>query len=178
MDSVRSIYGGHVRWLVVIPNKLQNPYESGMYCVSNNEFTQFSNNSQLILMNLWLNFQSTVVIGWFSSSFCLLWIVYGLYNVELSPLAAAAFSSLSHTAWALSLAWIVVACSTGYGGYVNKLLSAPIIYPFSRVTYCAYLVHPISIRFISLGSDATIHLGNDSMVSIHLPRCETSWLKF
>lgn len=97
--------------------------------------------------------------------FCLLWIVFGLYNVQLSPFAAAAFSSLSHTAWALSLAWIVVACSSGYGGYVNKLLSLPLIYPFSRVTYCAYLVHPISIRFISLGSDATIHLGNDSMVS-------------
>lgn len=86
----------------------------------------------------------------------------------MGPFAAASFSSLSHTAWALSLAWIVVACSSGYGGYVNKLLSAPIIYPFSRVTYCAYLVHPISIRFISLGSDATIHLGNDSMVCVHI----------
>lgn len=105
------------------------------------------------------------MIGWFSAAFCLLWIVYGLYNVQLSPFAAAAFSSLSHTAWALSLAWIVVACSSGYGGYVNKLLSLPLLYPFSRVTYCAYLVHPISIRFVSLGSDATIHLGNDSVVS-------------
>lgn len=79
--------------------------------------------------------------------------------------SAAAYSSLSHTAWAMSLAWIVVACSSGYGGYVNTILSAPIIYPFSRVTYCAYLVHPIAIRFVALNSDAPLHLGGDSMVS-------------
>lgn len=107
-----------------------------------------------------------MVVGWFSASFCLLWLIYGLHNVKLSAFSAAAYSSLSHTAWAMSLAWIVIACSSGYGGYVNKILSAPIIYPFSRVTYCAYLVHPIAIRFVSLNSDATLHLGSDSMVNL------------
>lgn len=58
-----------------------------------------------------------------------------------------------------------MACSAGYGGYVNTLLSAPVIYPFSRVTYCAYLVHPIVIRLLALNSDAPLHLGSDSMVS-------------
>lgn len=29
---------------------------------------------------------------------------------------AATYSSLSHSLWALALSWIVVACSTGYGG--------------------------------------------------------------
>lgn len=120
-------------------------------------------------------FQSTVVVGWLSASFCLLWLIYGLYGIELSATSAAAYSSLSHSAWAMSLAWIVVACSSGYGGYVNTILSAPIIYPFSRVTYCAYLVHPIAIRFMALNSDSPLHLGADSMVNtIHfqpkLPR--------
>lgn len=58
-----------------------------------------------------------------------------------------------------------MACSSGNGGYVNTLLSAPFIYPFSRVTYCAYLVHPIAIRFLALNSDSPLHLGSDSMVS-------------
>ncbi|KAJ6620116.1 Nose resistant to fluoxetine protein 6, partial [Pseudolycoriella hygida] len=106
----------------------------------------------------------TVVAGWVTSSACLLYLIYGLYNTELSQLYAAAFSSLSHSAWAAALAWIVVACSTGYGGYINTLLSAPCIYPFSRVTYCAYLVHPIVIRLLALNSDAPLHLGSDSMV--------------
>lgn len=104
------------------------------------------------------------ITGWLLSSGCLLYLIYGLYNTELNQVSAAAFSSLSHSAWAMSLAWIVVACSAGYGGYVNTLLSAPVIYPFSRVTYCAYLVHPIVIRLLALNSDAPLHLGSDSMV--------------
>ncbi|XP_031635860.1 O-acyltransferase like protein [Contarinia nasturtii] len=120
--------------------------------------------------------RTTLVIGWFSSSFCLLWLIYGLYNVKLDPFTAAAYSSLSHSAWAMSLAWIVVACSSGYGGYVNKILSAPVIYPFSRVTYCAYLVHPIAIRFVSLNSDATLHLGSDSMIVLFFGHMILSFL--
>lgn len=119
--------------------------------------------------------QSTVVVGWLSASFCLLWLIYGLYGIELGATSAAAYSSLSHSAWAMSLAWIVVACSSGYGGYVNTILSAPIIYPFSRVTYCAYLVHPIAIRFMALNSDSPLHLGADSMVRTRLnsTKCES-----
>lgn len=93
-----------------------------------------------------------------------MYLIYGLYNQTLTQASAAAYSALSHSAWALSLAWIVIACSTGYGGYVNKLLSASCIYPFSRVTYCAYLVHPIVIRVLALNSDSPLHLGIDSMV--------------
>lgn len=109
-----------------------------------------------------------VTIGWFLSTLCLLVLIYGLYNRELSLITAAAYSSLSHSAWAVALAWITIACSTGYGGYVNKLLSAECIYPFSRVTYCAYLVHPIVIRILALNSDAPLHLAADSMVNIDL----------
>jgi hypothetical protein len=108
----------------------------------------------------------TVIIGWTLSTMCSLYLVYGLFNAEFSRFTAAAYSSLSHTAWAMSLAWIIIACSTGYGGYVNKILSAGIVYPFSRITYCAYLVHPLVIRIMALNSDAPLHLGVDSIFVI------------
>lgn len=109
--------------------------------------------------------------GWVIALLNLFLLVFGLYQTELSKFTAAAYSSLSHSSWALSLAWITIACSTGYGGYINSLLSAPCIYPFSRVTYCAYLVHPIVIRAMALNSDAPLHLGGDSMViSFHILR--------
>ncbi|XP_058791730.1 O-acyltransferase like protein isoform X2 [Phymastichus coffea] len=108
--------------------------------------------------------KATVFIGWLLSTACLLSLLYGLYEAELSAAAGAAYSSLSHSAWALGLAWIVVACSTGYGGYVNDILSAPILYPFSRVTYCAYLVHPIVIRLTAMNMDSPLHLGKDSVM--------------
>lgn len=106
-----------------------------------------------------------LVAGWCLSTGTILYLLYGLYKTELSQLAAAAYSSISHSAWAIALAWIVIACSTGHGGYLNKLLSATCLYPFSRVTYCAYLVHPIMIRAFALNSDAPVHMSVDSMVN-------------
>lgn len=108
--------------------------------------------------------QVQLITGWCLSTGTILYLLYGLYRTELSLLAAAAYSSLSHSAWAIALAWIVIACSTGHGGYLNKLLSATCLYPFSRVTYCAYLVHPIMIRAFALNSDAPVHMSVDSMV--------------
>ncbi|KAG8227481.1 hypothetical protein J437_LFUL002370 [Ladona fulva] len=100
-----------------------------------------------------------VAAGWTVSISCLLALLYGLYGTILSQATAAAYSSLSHTAWALSLAWVIIACSTGYGGCVNSILSWSPLYPFSRVTYCAYLVHPIVIRATVMTMDSPMHLG-------------------
>ncbi|KAG7202492.1 hypothetical protein KM043_017060 [Ampulex compressa] len=119
--------------------------------------------------------KTTIVVGWLLSSACLLSLVYGLYEAELSSTTAAAYSSLSHSAWALGLAWIVIACSTGYGGYVNSILSTPILYPFSRVTYCAYLVHPIIIRWTAMNLDSPLHLGKDTVMITFLGQLVLSY---
>ncbi|XP_033352837.1 nose resistant to fluoxetine protein 6-like isoform X1 [Bombus vosnesenskii] len=108
--------------------------------------------------------KTTICIGWLLSSASLSSLLYGLYETELSPIMAASYSSLSHSVWALGLSWIVVACSTGYGGYVNSILSAPILYPVSRITYCAYLVHPLVIRMTPMNLDSPLHLGKYTMM--------------
>ncbi|XP_011213223.2 nose resistant to fluoxetine protein 6 [Bactrocera dorsalis] len=118
----------------------------------------------------------TVATLWVLAMLNLFVLVFGLYRAELSQFMAAAYSSLSHSAWALSLAWITIACSTGYGGYINTLLSAPCLYPFSRVTYCAYLVHPIVIRSMALNTDAPLHLGGDTMVILFFGLVVASYL--
>ncbi|XP_015433658.1 PREDICTED: nose resistant to fluoxetine protein 6-like [Dufourea novaeangliae] len=120
--------------------------------------------------------KTTVCVGWLFSSACLLSLLYGLYEAELSPLMAAAYSSLSHSVWALGLSWIVLACSTGYGGYVNSILSAPILYPVSRITYCAYLIHPLVIRLTALNLDSPFHLGKYTMVITFLGQLVLSYL--
>ncbi|XP_015601894.1 nose resistant to fluoxetine protein 6 isoform X2 [Cephus cinctus] len=120
--------------------------------------------------------KAAVTVGWILSIACLLSLLYGLYEAELSPAVAAAYSSLSHSAWALGLSWIVIACSTGYGGYVNDILSAPILYPFSRVTYCAYLVHPIVIRLTAMNLDSPFHLGKDTMMITFLGQVVLSYV--
>lgn len=60
-------------------------------------------------------------------------------------------------------------------GWVNKLLSATILYPFSRVTYCAYLIHPICIRYMIMQMDSPIHLGKELMATIYLGQIVLSY---
>nr|CAI5850603.1 unnamed protein product [Callosobruchus analis] len=114
--------------------------------------------------------------GWAASFSVLLALVYGLYNTRLSAWSGAAHSAMSHSAWALGLSWIVVACITGHGGVVNKILSATILYPFSRVTYCAYLLHPIAIRVMVMSMDSPLHLGSIVTVIIYLGQVVASYL--
>ncbi|XP_044756776.1 nose resistant to fluoxetine protein 6 isoform X2 [Coccinella septempunctata] len=129
----------------------------------------FKKNCQLYMNKV------VVFVGWTISTGCLLVLVYGLYGVNLSPVSGAAYSSLSHSAWALGLGWIVVACTTGYGGVVNKILSATILYPFSRVTYCAYLIHPIVIRAMVMSMDSPLHLGTIVMLIIFMGQVVASY---
>ncbi|KAK3920322.1 Nose resistant to fluoxetine protein 6, partial [Frankliniella fusca] len=118
----------------------------------------------------------TVVLGWLVSLGCLLTLLYGLYGAVLDPITAAAYSSLSHTAWAMCISWIVIACSCGYGGPITRILSWTVLYPFSRVTYCAYLVHPIVIRLLSMKMDAPLHLGAYTIFILFLGMLFASYL--
>ncbi|KRT80577.1 Acyltransferase [Oryctes borbonicus] len=115
------------------------------------------------------------MVGWLASAACLLSLVYGLYEVDLSVTAGAAYSSLSHSAWALALGWIVVACATGNGGFVNSLLSATILYPISRITYCAYLLHPLVMRIMVMHMDYPLHLGKPLMITVFIGQVVMSY---
>ncbi|KAM3957019.1 LOW QUALITY PROTEIN: uncharacterized protein ACR2FA_008954 [Aphomia sociella] len=98
-------------------------------------------------------------VGWTVCTAILLFLIFGLYQTELGVAAAAIYSALSHSLWAACIGWIIIACSTGHGGWVRGLLSAPVLYPFSRVTYCAYLVHPVVLRYVAMHLTHPIHLG-------------------
>ncbi|KAK7482994.1 hypothetical protein BaRGS_00025771, partial [Batillaria attramentaria] len=54
---------------------------------------------------------------------------------------AAVYEGFSRPAWACAVAWVIFACCTGYGGFVNTLLSWRAWAPLSRLTYGVYLFH-------------------------------------
>lgn len=89
------------------------------------------------------------LLGWLTAALVNMTVVFGVYNwnaYEAPSLSVAvAYAALSRTAWAFGIAWMVVACATGNGGFINKVLSWRAFVPLSRLTYLVYLVHPLLI---------------------------------
>lgn len=49
-------------------------------------------------------------------------------------------------------------------GYINKVLSFRALQPLSRLTYCAYLLHPMIQVLTSYQMDGPLHLHNALVV--------------
>lgn len=112
-----------------------------------------------------MGFQLSRWLGWIGSTVTMCLLVYGLYPGDLSVTVSSLYASLGHTAWACAIAFVVVQCCSGAAPLVDKLLSLRIIYPLSRLTYCAYLVHPVIMMFTSTRMDGPLHLHNGIVVS-------------
>uniref|UniRef100_A0A8W8LEU9 Nose resistant-to-fluoxetine protein N-terminal domain-containing protein n=3 Tax=Magallana gigas TaxID=29159 RepID=A0A8W8LEU9_MAGGI len=96
-------------------------------------------------MNIFVN-----LLGWAVATATACGCLYGIYNtvrpdnpVYLSKEVTALYNGVSRTAWGAAVCWVIFACSTGNGGFINTLLSWKAFLPLSRLTYCAYLVHPL-----------------------------------
>lgn len=104
-------------------------------------------------------------------------LVFGTTKKELSPLVAVLFSMFGKTAWGVGCAWIIVACTCGRGGIVDKILNAKCLLPLSRMSYTAYLLNPLCITFIVMSQETPVHLDFTSFVSIYRT-CDHLTLKF
>lgn len=91
-------------------------------------------------------------------------VVYGLYPANLTVVVSSIYAALGHTAWALAVAFIVIQCCTGSAKMVDSLLSLRLMYPLSRLTYCAYLVHPVIMTITVAQMDGPLHLHNGIVV--------------
>ncbi|XP_046563545.1 nose resistant to fluoxetine protein 6-like [Haliotis rubra] len=60
------------------------------------------------------------------------------------------YTTLSRPGWAVFVSWIIFVCCTGNGGVVNRLLSWGAWMPLGRLTYGAYLLHPIILSYTML----------------------------
>lgn len=86
------------------------------------------------------------LIGWLIAAACSVSVVFGLYHVEMSRTEALFYNAFCRSAYSVGLAWLIYVCETGHGGFLTKLLSWKLWIPLSRLTYCAYLVHPMLIH--------------------------------
>ena len=91
--------------------------------------------------------QWQVVLGWTISIGTLLAILLAMQPAmngqPPSELQSALYSALSRPLWACATGWMIFACMTNHGGIFASILSARPFVPLSRLTYPAFLIHPI-----------------------------------
>lgn len=109
-----------------------------------------------------------VFLGWCCATAVALAIFYGPVKanrgVNPPPIAAAFYNALSRSAWALCVSWVLVCCISGYGGIVNSILSWSGWTIPSRLTYAAYLSHPIIMTTYVLQMKSGMIVDDSTMV--------------
>lgn len=104
--------------------------------------------------------QSQVVQGWLVASFGLIVSLWGTYYWNLgapyTQLQATLYYNLCQLLWPISIAWIILACSLGHGGFVSSILSARCFVPLGRITYMTYLSHSLVIYYHTARMNMTV----------------------
>lgn len=72
-----------------------------------------------------------------------------------------------YSAWGLALIWITLSCCWGTAKPINSFLSYNGFLPLSRLTYCAYLIHPTVMMITSFQMEAPMHLQHVIVVSFN-----------
>lgn len=96
-------------------------------------------------------------------------VLYGLHDaVNYNPLSdgvSALYNATNRTVWGACVCWVIFACATGNGGFVNTLLSWSPFGPLARLSYCVYLVHPVLMYVDYYSSRVPMYLTDFSGVS-------------
>ncbi|XP_067121230.1 nose resistant to fluoxetine protein 6-like [Centruroides vittatus] len=92
-----------------------------------------------------------VVLGWIVSLAAMSGVVFGVQSFRTDKVyegpVAVLYSGVFRNIWATAVAWICFACVTGRGGLVNDLLSLSPFSSLARLSYAAYLLHPLLICY-------------------------------
>ncbi|XP_075157249.1 uncharacterized protein LOC142230492 [Haematobia irritans] len=102
---------------------------------------------------------------WFLSVGLLVLIICGVWQGELNEVPTAFYVSLAHSAFGVSLVWMVLSCCWNLSPTMNRILSYRCLWPLSRLTYCAYLIHPVIMLCMAYRMDGTIHL-NPAFITV------------
>jgi peptidoglycan/LPS O-acetylase OafA/YrhL len=121
------------------------------------------------------------VVRWCAAIATGMAVVYGqfYYNhntVSMNLTQAGFYMAFNRTAWALCLSWIVLACISGNGGPVQDILSWKFWAPLGRLTYAAYLVHPIVIVTYFYNMRQNLHIYDLSMIYLFISNLVATYL--
>ncbi|XP_077529579.1 nose resistant to fluoxetine protein 6-like isoform X2 [Haemaphysalis longicornis] len=117
--------------------------------------------------------KSYVYLGWLSCAFLTLFSVFGLWISD--PLARTpwhgSFLAIASSLWVIGIAWIVYACVRGCGGIFSKVLASQAMEPLSKLTFCTYITHLMTIHIFFANLEETFYYSSFlmPMLSSHIP---------
>lgn len=79
-----------------------------------------------------------------------------LIDKEFNLYEHALYTTFVRPSWTVALAWVIFACTFGYGGPVSWFLSLPFFQVLSRFTFCMYVLH-FTVLMVRFGSESTAH---------------------
>ncbi|XP_066297620.1 O-acyltransferase like protein-like isoform X2 [Branchiostoma lanceolatum] len=97
--------------------------------------------------------KALMLLGWFCATGVAVLFVVAPQFIGGSPysvLGQPAWRAWDRTMFSCAVAWVVYACCVGYGGIITEFLSWSGWVPLSRLTYTAYLVHPIIMHVYTM----------------------------
>ncbi|XP_042896783.1 nose resistant to fluoxetine protein 6 [Parasteatoda tepidariorum] len=107
-------------------------------------------------------------VGWVVATSVGLTCVYSLYHNTTALVATSFYNALSRTAFGLCLSWVIYVCLTQQAVVVDKILSFKLFVPLSRLTYSAYLIHPMLIIGYFGSMRTTLDFSHQTMVILFL----------
>jgi len=88
------------------------------------------------------------------------WTNYRDIVPQWTPLEDHAYLALSKPAWTIGVAIMCYLCFTNQGGVVQSILEAPFLVPFARLSFAAYLVHPIVLNTVYCNRITKLHFSS------------------
>ncbi|XP_030757478.1 nose resistant to fluoxetine protein 6-like [Sitophilus oryzae] len=117
----------------------------------------FNKTPRIIIYSIWVIVLTVMPV-------CVFGGVDQLNNLDYDVVANSLYNTFVRPTWAVCLGWIVIACSNGYGGIINSILSLPILQILSRFTYSIYMLHLGIAYIVNLNVRSPIHFTEFNML--------------
>uniref|UniRef100_A0AC34EZC4 Acyltransferase 3 domain-containing protein n=1 Tax=Panagrolaimus sp. ES5 TaxID=591445 RepID=A0AC34EZC4_9BILA len=111
-----------------------------------------------------------IFTGWTIASLAGFWSLYGLYPCLQAwnwPIYHYFYGVTHRLVFSLALSWLIYACHTGIGGFINTVLSHRFLLPLSTLSYSVYLIHMIPVVFTYLLAPFPIIFGTKWRMIAH-----------
>ena len=115
----------------------------------------------LLYLLLWV--ASGIILG-----FCLYGLIFTWHGHVPSKFENVVYITFSRFGWGIGLALIVFACHNGYGWFINSFLSMKMWTPLSRMSYNAYLIHPVVLTVVYGQFQKTVHYSDITLAVLAL----------